>query len=274
MKRLPSAMPLLTLIIVAMGDHAAFCQTTAAPPLPLAHAHNDYAHSRPLLDALDHGFTSVEADIYLVDGELWVAHSQDELKPERTLQSLYLNPLRERVQQNNGSVHGTDESFYLLIDIKSAAEPTYAALAKTLARYPELISVVRDGQLQRKAIHVIVSGNRPFEMMTAESVRYAGLDGRLSDLDSPLPSHLMPLISDNWRKHFRWNGKGTISAEDQQKLDQKIASAHAQGRRVRFWATPDTPAMWRVLHDSGVDMINTDDLAGLETFLRQAGNDR
>ncbi|WP_345687074.1 phosphatidylinositol-specific phospholipase C/glycerophosphodiester phosphodiesterase family protein [Novipirellula caenicola] len=264
----------MTFLSVATVETRVYSQTNAAPPLALAHAHNDYAHSRPLLDALDHGFTSVEADIYLVGSELWVAHSQDELKPERTLQSLYLNPLQQRVRQNHGSVHATDDPFYLLIDIKSAAEPTYAALAKTLARYPEMISVVRDGELHRNAVTVIVSGNRPFEMMTAETVRYAGIDGRLSDLGSRLPSHLMPLISDNWRKHFRWNGKGTISTEDQQKLDQTIASAHARGRRVRFWATPDTPAMWRVLHGNGVDMINTDDLAGLETFLRQIDRDR
>lgn len=43
---------------------------TDVTPLPRAHAHNDYEHARPLLDALDHGFTSVEADVWLVDGEL------------------------------------------------------------------------------------------------------------------------------------------------------------------------------------------------------------
>lgn len=31
-------------------------------PLARAHAHNDYVHTRPLLDALEHGFTSIEAD--------------------------------------------------------------------------------------------------------------------------------------------------------------------------------------------------------------------
>ena len=40
-------------------------------PLFQAHAHNDYEHARPLHDALEHGFWSVEADIYLVDGELF-----------------------------------------------------------------------------------------------------------------------------------------------------------------------------------------------------------
>ena len=68
-------------------------------PLRRAHAHNDYYHRRPLLDALDHGFTSVEADIYLVDGKLLVAHSRLELDAERTLRELYLDPLRERVRR-------------------------------------------------------------------------------------------------------------------------------------------------------------------------------
>lgn len=39
-----------------------------AEPLAQAHAHNDYEHTRPLHDALDHSFTSVEADVWLVDG--------------------------------------------------------------------------------------------------------------------------------------------------------------------------------------------------------------
>jgi len=38
-------------------------------PLLHAHAHNDYLHKPPLLAALEHGFTSVEADIFLVDGK-------------------------------------------------------------------------------------------------------------------------------------------------------------------------------------------------------------
>ena len=39
-------------------------------PLLHAHAHNDYEHQRPLYDALDHGYCSVEADIFLVADKL------------------------------------------------------------------------------------------------------------------------------------------------------------------------------------------------------------
>jgi hypothetical protein len=237
-------------------------------PLSMAHAHNDYLHDRPLLDALEHGFTSVEADIFLVDGKLLVGHTRKELKPSRTLESLYLDPLRERMRAKGGRVHPGNGVFHLLIDIKSDAEPTYKALAKVLASYPEMISVVEGGQQETKAVNVTISGNRPQELMAGESVRYAGIDGRLSDLGSKLPSHLMPLISDNWNLHFRWKGNGPISDEDRQKLAEVVKAAHARGRRVRFWATPDTVAMWRLLKESGVDMINTDDLQGLKEFLR------
>ena len=86
--------------------------------LPNAHAHNDYAHPRPLLDALDQGFLSVEADIYLVGGELRVGHDRQDLKPGRTLEALYLDPLANRVRKNKGTVYGQPGVLTLLVDIK------------------------------------------------------------------------------------------------------------------------------------------------------------
>src|SRR5256885_2951300 len=53
------------------------------------HAHNDYEHPHPLFDALDAGARSVEADVFLVNGKLLVAHSWVDVRPERSLQSLY-----------------------------------------------------------------------------------------------------------------------------------------------------------------------------------------
>lgn len=254
--------------VIVSAPSARGAEAATVEPLRQAHAHNDYLHVRPLLDALDHGFSSVEADIFLVDGQLLVAHARRELRPDRTLRRLYLEPLRARVKENDGSVYPGGAPFYLLIDIKTAADPTYAVLRKLLAEYADIISVVRDGKLEPKALNVVISGNRPTTTMTAESVRYAGIDGRMSDLDSDVPAHLMPLVSDRWGAHFKWRGRGPISDEDREKLEDAVAKAHAHRRRIRFWATPETADMWRQLQAAGVDHINTDDLAGLEKFLR------
>lgn len=98
--------------------------------------------------------------------------------------------------------------------------------------------------------------------------RPAVLDGRLSNLDSDLPAHLVPLISDNWTLHFRWQGTGPMPAGEREKLRTLVEKAHARGRRLRLWATPEKPEVWRELRMAGVDLIGTDDLAALEKFLR------
>jgi hypothetical protein len=59
-------------------------------PATFAHAHNDFQHTRPLREALDFGFTSIEVDVHLANDELFVAHHAEEIKPNRTLRSLYL----------------------------------------------------------------------------------------------------------------------------------------------------------------------------------------
>jgi hypothetical protein len=237
---------------------------SAEEPLPKAHAHNDYEHERPLLDALDHGFCGVEADVYLVDGKLLVAHNRRDLKPERTLQALYLDPLRKRVRENKGSVYSKPAAFTLLIDIKSDAEATYQEISKVLVQYEELFA--------KRAVTAVISGNRAKETIAADKHRHAGIDGRLTDLDSELDKHLMPLISDRWGSHFKWNGEGEMPAYERLKLREIVKRTHAAGRRVRFWATPEKTSVWRELLAAEVDLINTDDLAGLKAFLTNTTN--
>src|SRR5436305_9752705 len=77
-------------------------QAAETPTLLLTNgfAHNDYEHRRPLLDALELGFCAVEADIYLTNKQILVGHDWDKLSPQRTLESLYLEPLAQRVRAN------------------------------------------------------------------------------------------------------------------------------------------------------------------------------
>jgi hypothetical protein len=265
--RMTSALICVLWGMLCAGQSAQADDVTSVQPLVNAHAHNDYLHLRPLLDALDNGFCSVEADIFLVDGKLLVAHSRVELRPDRTLQSLYLDPLRERVAANGGRVYRDGPIFTLLIDIKASGGEAFAVLNRMLAEYPEVFSHFEEGQFHEQAVTVVVSGDRPQAAIAAAAPRYAAIDGRLSDLQSELPAHLMPLISDNWRSHFRWRGNGPMPMDERDKLQHIIQTAHAKKRRVRFWASPDNPAVWAELRDAGADLINTDDLPGLRKFL-------
>lgn len=250
------------------------CSAGYAQPAPLlrAHAHNDYEHERPLLDALDHGFTSIEADIHLVEGALLVAHDLEDVQPERTLEALYLAPLRERVRAQGSRVYANGPSVILLIDIKSEAEATYRVLRRLLRQYADMLTVFTPEARDEGAVTAIISGNRPRALMEAETIRYAAYDGRLDDLtaDAPAPATFIPLISSNWAAIARWYGQGELPAEAQRRLKTTVAQAHAQGRMLRFWATGDNPAVWQVLYDAGVDWLNADDLALLREFLLAA----
>ncbi len=80
----------------------------------------------------------------------------------------------------------------------------------------------------------------------------------------------MPLISDRWPSHFKWEGRGDFPPEEKKKLLAIVQQAHAAGRRLRFWATADNRAMWQALTEAKVDLINTDNLSGLQKFLQSA----
>jgi hypothetical protein len=243
-------------------------------PLWNAHAHNDYEHPRPLFDALDHRFNSVEADIFLVGDQLLIGHDSSELDPSRTLESLYLDPLAARVRADHGSVYrGWRRPLQLLIDIKTEGSSTYLELDRHLRRYPHLFTRYAHGRVHPGPVTAVISGDRAARIpMEAQDERRAFYDGRLTDLGSTAPASFISLISDNWTQNFTWSGEGAFPDAERQKLRNITAAAHARGQQVRFWATPDAAgpardALWTELLAAGVDYLNTDDLAGLENFL-------
>ncbi|MFH8618790.1 phosphatidylinositol-specific phospholipase C/glycerophosphodiester phosphodiesterase family protein [Streptomyces sp. NPDC017979] len=249
-------------------------------PLRRAHAHNDYLHPRPLHDALAHGFTSLEADVFLVDGDLLVAHTPAELDPARTLRSLYLDPLLARVRANHGDVYrGHRRPVQLLVDIKADGVACYLELDRQLRAYRRMLTRWSNGRTYPGVITPVVSGDRAARApMEAQRQRYAAYDGRLDDLGAAAPASFVPLISSNWNQNFGWQGVGPFPPAERARLHALAAAAHQQGRRIRFWATPDAPgpardALWAELLAAGVDHLNTDDLAGLERFLRAHDHD-
>ncbi len=260
------AFGLIVLIVVS-----ALVRTTAQEPqasaLVNAHAHNDYQHKRPLFDALDQGFCSVEADIHLVDRQLLVAHDRSAVKPERTLQALYLDPLRAQARKNRGRIYRDSPVFYLLIDVKANAEATYAVLREVLKQYADILTEFQGNKLRKRAVTVVISGARATETMKAEKRRFAGIDGQIADLESGSPPTVFPWISDDWNTQFKWWGFGTFPENEKQKLKTLVETAHKHGYRIRFWGAPNSEAIWRVQQEAGVDLLNADNLAGLRAFL-------
>jgi hypothetical protein len=252
-------------LVLAPGLLHAAGEDNLPTPLPRAHAHNDYEHDRPLLDALDHGFCSVEADIFLVDGELLVAHDREDCVPGRTLEKLYLDPLAARVKQYGGRVFPEGPGFTLLIDIKEPPVEALDALLDALVPYEDMLTRFTAEGMEEGAVTVIVSGWFPRERLIAVLPRLAAADGRIPHLGADPKGY--PLVSESWQKLFQWRGAGVLPQMDAQLLEQILARAHKAGQRVRFWALPPGGRAWDVLYEEGVDLLNADDLAALQDFL-------
>ena len=273
-------LPLLTLFFCGAAGACARSDPgtdVAIPNEPIlsGHSHNDFLRPTPLWDALSLGFISVEVDIHLVEGALLVGHDEGDLDATKTLQSLYLDPLRDHVRAHNGWVYPSEHSLDLLIDIKSDARSTYEALRGVLAQYSEMLTTYSETQVQTRAISVIVSGNRPRSSMMAEAVRIASYDGRIEDIEglaASVPADFIFMISDNWEDHFNWRGLGSLSDWDSRRLTQRLETAHRSGYRLRFWNIPapdrrPIEEVWSQLLDAGVDLLSVDDVNAYRDFV-------
>ena len=223
---------------------------------PGFHAHNDYLHARPLFDALDQGFDSVEADVFLAKNELLVGHFFWEIKPERTLESLYLLPLSKLHKE------GKLKNIWLMVDIKSnEAELAAKIIDQQLRRYPGLFAKVGDNE--GAPVKVLLSGNMARTWVCSGKSDLLRLDGREGDLGKAEQSLIFPWVSEPWSKHFSWKGIGPMPEIEKAKLKTMATKAASAKQQLRFWGAPDLPECWKIQADSGVQRIGTDNLSGL-----------
>ncbi len=227
----------------------------------IAHAHNDYEHPRPLEDALALGFASVEADVWWQAGDLRVSHLG--LWFKGTLRQLYLDPLQARVDRL-GSVHGDGQRFTLWIDIKHGDAALARALRKQLDGYA-MISRVRNGKRQGGAVDVVLTGNEAIKraVLAGDDVPATRDSHALDAGDDPLVTH----YSLHWSDYLGWDGTGPISDGDRDALRCIVRAAHAQGRHLRFFASPDTPSFWQLAAEMHIDFIGTDRIADMSRYL-------
>ncbi len=229
-----------------------------------AHSHNDYERARPFDDAYEQQFGSVEADVFLVNDTLYVAHNLKDIRPQRTFAALYLLPILQKVGQNSGRIY-TQENvpLQLLIDLKTEGEPTLAALIKELEPHKNMLAPAG-------SVKIVVSGNVPDASLFEKYPNFIYFDGRPENVYTPAQMAHVGLISQAFQKYSKWNGEGPILEKDKKKIQKMIDDAHNLGKKVRIWATPDNINSWKTMMALGVDYLNTDKVRELGDYLRTA----
>ena len=225
------------------------------------HSHNDYEQPTPFWTAYSAQFGSIEADIFLVNGTLYVAHDSNELRRGRTLEEYYLKPLADQIGQHHGHPY-TDSSrqLQMLIDVKADSTAVLAALVTLLEKYPALT--------QTPSLIWVISGNRPPYSLYTSYPPFIAFDGILGVLYSPAALSRIVMMSDDLHSYTHWGGLDTIPPADKKALLAAIKWSHDLRLPVRFWDAPDFPNAWDQLIRLRVDFINTDHIRQLAAYLR------
>lgn len=251
--------------------------------IPIAcHSHNDYLRKAPLYDALAAGCTGVEADVWLQDDNLLVAHTKDDILDDRTLQSLYLDPLLSILQERNPDHTTTsgvfktdpDTTLTLLIDFKIDDSSVYDHVVSQLEalRSHGWLTFWDGSDTKTRPVTIVASGEASFDQITAnDTYRDVFFDAPLDKLEdegtkySTADSYYASVSFKDSIGSTSWLGLGKLGSDQTDTIRAQITAAEDRGLRSRYWDTPDSPSsvqrdVWSVLEMENVGMLNLDDV--------------
>ncbi|UIR55213.1 alkaline phosphatase [Sphingobacterium sp. SRCM116780] len=228
------------------------------------HSHNDYEQHIPFYTAYYAGMESIEADVFLRNGVLYVAHNKNEIKKDRTLSSLYLDPIIRMMKTHDGHIfQDKNKKMQLMIDIKEDYVHALDNLIKLISTHGEVF----DTSKNPNAVKIVISGDRPVPADFKKYPKWLFFDGLVDQTYTADQWKRVAMISADLKDYTNWNGKGTPIPEDKAKIKAAIAIAEQQQLPFRFWDNHDSPNTWQELNKLGVYWINTDQPEALSRFI-------
>lgn len=262
MKKILTTIIILASVLIGINLSAQECPV-------LIHSHNDYWRPAPFWTAYSSKLYSYEADIYYIDGQIYVAHDREDIKPENTLEKLYIEPIVSVYKANGGKPwEDAKHGIQLLVDIKDETDPSMQALSEAFGRYPEVF----DRSVNPYGVQIAITGNFPKPEDFDKWPTFLGIDGRLDVDYTPEQFERVVLISEDLGDFVRWNGKGTLIPEQEAKLKEVIDRVHKMGRPIRFWGTPECETTYYTFYNLGIDFVNTDHPAETSAFFSNFAN--
>jgi hypothetical protein len=249
----------------------------------------------PLYEAVHYGCISVEADVWKKDDgdDLYVGHSTWSLTRERTLRSLYIDPLLEildRMNTNTDFAQNQDgqwrgvfdedptQTFVLLIDIKHSPQEIFdmvMAQLEPLRRKGYLSFVDENGHVVKRPLIIVGTGETPFDKILAhEHLRDIFFDAPLADFaNSNLVTQYNQsnsYLASTSLGQLEINFSQPVSQSALQLLKSQISAAQEAGLHARYWDVAEWPVgarnlAWTTLVKLGVDFLSVDDLKAVAT---------
>ncbi|MDQ6480766.1 alkaline phosphatase [Dyadobacter sp. LHD-138] len=249
-------------VLALLFTSTVYAQSPVRYTTAQAHSHNDYEQNIPFLRAYNQQFGSIEADIFLRNDSIFVAHEQEHITAKNTLSSLYLKPLLAQFEKNNGQIYpDKSQPLQLLIDLKTPGKETIPVLIRELQPYLKVFAPAGP-------VKIVLSGDVPAPQEFSQYPDYLFFDGRPEINYSKTQLERIGLISQSFGHYTKWNGKGILVKKEKEALEAVMKHVHDQGKKIRFWGTPDNINAWKMLMNMGIDYLNTDKVEELGPYLR------
>lgn len=225
-------------------------------------SHNDFQQKAPFWTAWSQESGSIEMNVHLKNGQLYIAKDENEIDEKLTIENLYFEPLKE-VFARQGKVYENDQPLIYLINISANADKTVLALGKAIKKYSQLFDVDKN----KNAVTIVLSNQLPSEAIYSKIPSYVKIDGNKVDGYSENELSSLASISLNFRDFCSWHGKGGIKPGEKEALKAAVDQAHDLGKEVRIWNTPNNTQVWKLIADVNSDYISTDELIRLKKYL-------
>ncbi len=253
--------------IIASLAFALICCAMSAQ-IPLIHSHNDYSNPVPFWQAYSQGAYSIEADVHFKDGVLLVGHDDEDLKPYLSFEELYVKPIVAVYTWHGGKPHEGDFGLQLMVELKTATEPTLTAVVEELSKYPEVF----DPKVNPNAVRTVITGNVPDPEDFGKWPEHIYFDGDIRLSYTPEQLKRVGQFSSSFGQFSSWNGKGAILDSEEKALYGFIDKVHKMGKRVRLWGAPEGVTPYYVFMNMGIDFFNTDEPQTCAAFYKKFYN--
>jgi hypothetical protein len=260
--------------------------TESITPIP-CHSHNDYWRAVPLFEALAAGCTGVEADIFLPtkagSKDLLIGHKPGSLAQDRTLGSMYINPLITILENLNNISTNANEgesgwsgifqsspntTLTLLLDFKSNGTELWPYVNEQLESFRSKNWLTRwsnSSGITWAPIIVVATGNAPFDLLNSNTIfRDIFYDAPLDDISNPIYNNTNSYyasvsMSRTLGKQWLWR----FSSAQLKKIEEQTSAASSKSLKARYWDTPSWPVAFKdyisgILVEKGIGMLNVD----------------
>jgi hypothetical protein len=247
------------IILLVLLAWTKYCPAQNRAALSRAHSHNDYSQPIPFNHAYNRGFGAIEADVFLINGKLFVAHDQDNALKGHLLVAQYLQPLKMALSRD------TSRLVTLLVDLKG---DYHSSLPELLRELKPLQPFMKKQGFEGR-LRILISGNRPPPEEFRNYPEYISFDEDFLHTYDPESLSRISQISLRFSNYSSWKGVGKLPERDSLALQTVIHAAHSLHKPIRFWDAPDNAAGWTELIKLGADVIGTDHIDALASFLKK-----